>query len=381
MLKKMDKTLLITSMLLFIIGLIMILSASNVASVIKFQKSITHFFFRQAFFLIVGGLIAYFIVRFKTSSLAHLSVVLLLVMLGCLIFLYLYGSFTNQSKSWIYIAGAQFQPSEFVKICIIPYLAYVFQDGKRKFSMLISIAMVGIDLVLIALQPDFGTALIFAGVALSIYLAMPIGRKARAITTGSLAFLAIVGILIVSSNFFQTAFPRQYARFDYTEPCSSEKILDSGGQVCNSIIAFNNGGLMGKGLGNSTQKYLYLPEAYTDFIFAIIVEEIGLVGGIIILFLILIVLWRIYVIGRKSKTNEGKLICVGVFTYILLHLFINVGGVTGLIPLTGVPFPFMSYGGSYALCLIAAIAFVERVAVENYQAHATKEKIKKLRNV
>ena len=155
------------------------------------------------------------------------------------------------------------------------------------------------------------------------------------------------------------------SRFDFSNPCSEEKFYTTGTQLCNGYIAFNNGGLTGLGLGNSTQKYLYLPEAYTDFIFAITVEELGLISGIVILMLMFIVLWRIFIISKRASTESGKLMCYGIFWYILLHIIVNLGGIMGLIPLTGVPLPFLSYGGSFLICLVTSITIVERVAIES----------------
>ena len=153
-------------------------------------------------------------------------------------------------------------------------------------------------------------------------------------------------------------------RLIYKEPCT-RYLSNSGYQVCNGYIAINNGGLLGKGLGNSTQKYLYLPEAYTDFIFAIVVEELGLIGGIGILILLFIILWRIFIIGKSAKNDASKLMCYGIFWYLLLHIIINLGGVMGLIPLTGVPLPFLSYGGSFTMCLVASLTIVQRISIES----------------
>ena len=121
---------------------------------------------------------------------------------------------------------------------------------------------------------------------------------------------------------------------------------------------------MGVGLGNSTQKYLYLPEPYTDFIFAIIVEELGVITGIAIIILYFIVLLRILIIGRASPTNRGAVLCYGIAAYIFLHISVNLLGIMGLIPMTGVPLPFMSYGGSFTICLIAALTIVQRVNID-----------------
>ena len=142
-------------------------------------------------------------------------------------------------------------------------------------------------------------------------------------------------------------------------------MLDTGSQVCNGYIAINNGGLTGVGLGNSTQKYLYLPEPYTDFIYAIIVEELGVIVGIIILLLYMVLLYRILMIGRKSFTTRGALICYGVAGYIFIHIAVNLTGMFGLFILTGVPLPFMSYGGSFTWSLLGALTLVQRVNIEN----------------
>ena len=161
-----------------------------------------------------------------------------------------------------------------------------------------------------------------------------------------------------------SSFQRQISRFDFTNPCSQEKFEGIGNQVCNSYIAFNNGNLRGKGLGNSTQKYLYLPESHTDFIFAIVVEELGFIisAGILLLFFIL--LWRIIYIGRNSISSRGSIMCYGVAVYIFLHTTVNLCGIMGLLPLTGVPLPFLSYGGSFTLSLILGLSIVQRVAIE-----------------
>ena len=119
------------------------------------------------------------------------------------------------------------------------------------------------------------------------------------------------------------------------------------------------------GLGNSTQKYLYLPEPYTDFIYAIIVEELGVITGVLLILSYMFIMFRILLIGRKSPNNRGAVLCYGVAIYIFLHIAVNLLGIMGVIPMTGVPLPFMSYGGSFTLCLIAGLTLVQRVSIEN----------------
>jgi len=227
------------------------------------------------------------------------------------------------------------------------------------------LGIVGLIAVLIMLQPDLGTTCIYLGIVFLMFTALPISKKVKRNVMLSVLGLGVIVIVLLMNNGVQVFFERQLERFDYFNPCSEEKFLDSGSQVCNGYIAINTGGLMGKGLGNSTQKYLYLPEAYTDFIFAIIVEELGLIGAIAVLILLFVVLWRIFIIAKQSKDDSSKLICYGIFWYLLLHIIINLGGVMGLIPLTGVPLPFLSYGGSFTMCLVVSLTIVQRIAIES----------------
>ena len=156
----------------------------------------------------------------------------------------------------------------------------------------------------------------------------------------------------------------QKSRFNFKDPCTRYR-EKTGYQVCNGYIAINSGGLLGSGYGNSKQKYLYLPEAHTDFIFAIIIEEMGLLVGILIILSYFIMIWRILMIGKRAYNLQGSIICYGVATYLALHVMINLGGVLGVIPLTGVPLPFYSYGGSFMINLLICLALVQRVSVEN----------------
>ena len=148
---------------------------------------------------------------------------------------------------------------------------------------------------------------------------------------------------------------------------------DTGYQVCNGFIAFHNGGLFGVGLGNSSQKYLYLPEAHTDFIYPILVEELGLIVGILVLIGYGYMLYRILKIAKSADCIRNAVICYGAFMLILLHLLVNFLGTLALIPLTGVPLPFLSYGGSFNMNVILILFVVERIAVENKQNQEKRE--------
>ena len=148
---------------------------------------------------------------------------------------------------------------------------------------------------------------------------------------------------------------------------------DEGYQLIQSLYSLGAGGLFGVGLGNSTQKYLYLPESHTDFIFPIIVEELGAIAGVVIILLYLVLLYRLLRIAKNSPNIVGSIIAYGTFLIILTHIFINFLGILALIPLTGVPVPFLSYGGSFTLNLIILIFLCERVAIESKDAKLKRE--------
>ena len=170
----------------------------------------------------------------------------------------------------------------------------------------------------------------------------------------------------------------QLERLNFKEPCT-RYMEQTGYQVCNGFIAINNGGLLGVGLGNSTQKYLYLPESHTDFIFAIIVEELGVVTGIIVVLMYALLVLRILYIAKRASNLRNSIIAYGTMWYILLHVIINLCGVLGVFPLTGVPLPLLSYGGSHTINILVMLFLVLRVSVENKTA-IYKEEMKKLSN-
>jgi len=364
--KYIDKPLFIVTVLLFIIGLIMVFSASNVTAYMTYAVSPYNYFFKQGGFLLAGFLLFLIMIHFNTKSYGFFSWGLLLLGIASLVLLLIMGKAKNHAMSWFDLGPISLQPSEFIKIITIVFLAYYYDNfTKKEKSWTKSLFPIGVCLVvafLIFIQPDLGTTIIYCAIVGIIFLAVPISNEIKyKIVFSAVGLLAIAGVAIISGK--GVLKERQFERFDFRNPC--EKILSTGNQVCNCYIAINNGGLTGVGLGNSTQKYLYLPEPYTDFIFAIIVEELGLITGIGIILMYIFVLFRILLIGRKSPNNRGAILCYGIATYIFLHIAVNLLGIMGLMPMTGVPLPFMSYGGSFTLCLIAALTIVQRVSVEN----------------
>lgn len=368
--KYLDKPLLITTVILFIFGLIMVFSASNVTAYMSHAVSPYNYFIKQAIFLGVGLFLFLIMIRMNTKTYGIFSWGLLLISIASLAVLLVIGTAKNEAVSWFDLGFVSVQPSEFAKVITIVFLAYYYDRNKKKLNSwaksLFPIGVCAIVAAEIFIQPDLGTTIIYVALVGLIFLAVPISKEIKFKTVFAIVGLIVFGFLGIFGTGKGVLLERQMKRFDYHNPCS--RILDDGNQVCNCYIAINNGGLTGVGLGNSTQKYLYLPEPYTDFIFAIIVEELGVVTGILLVLLYMFILYRILIIGRKSNSNLNCTICYGVAIYIFLHIIVNLMGIMGLMPMTGVPLPFMSYGGSFTICLIAVLTMVQRVAVENGRA-------------
>lgn len=364
--KYLDKPLLIISIILFVVGLIMVFSSSNVTAYMTHAASPYNYFIKQGAFLLVGLIFSLIMIKFNTKLYGILSWTLFLGVGVSLFVLLFIGKTKNQAISWYDLGLFSFQPSEFIKVISIIWMAEYYEKNKDNLSSywvsLFPLFTCGIIAILIFVQPDLGTTIIYLVIVFAIFLAEPVPKSIKTkLIFGGVGAIVLATFALLSSG-KQLIQERQLERLNFTRPC--DRLLDTGNQVCNGYIAINNGGLTGKGLGNSTQKYLYLPEPYTDFIFTITVEELGSAIGVLIIILYMVVLYRILAIGRKSYTNRGSTICYGVAVYIFCHIAVNLMGIFGLIPMTGVPLPFMSYGGSFTICLIAALTAVQRVSVE-----------------
>ncbi len=366
---KIDKPLLIMCILYNIIGIIMVLSASSVSAVLKYDQSPYYFFIRQTAFVVVSYFIGFFIVlRFPLKKYKRYLPIALIGVLGLLIYLIIYGELVNSARSWIDFKSFSLQPSEFAKTVLIIYMAIFYGEYSKKkngkYSFFIPLGYAIIVFLLVILQPDLGTGLILAGIVFFTFLAIPFEGnqiiKLIKVISGTVAVCGLVFILSGTDFLSDT----QKSRLTFKSPCT-RYTEDTGYQVCNGFIAINNGGLFGKGLGNSTQKYLYLPEAHTDFIFPIMVEELGLFVGVLFILGYLFILYRIIKIAKESVLLRNSIICYGIAIYLFLHIIVNFCGILALIPLTGVPVPFLSYGGSFTMNLILCMFIVQRVCVEN----------------
>ena len=366
---KLDKPLLIVMSIFIVFGLIMVLSASSMASYMRYHNSVYYYLIRQVIFVLIG-LVGFLIALYFPSKLfKNISPFLMFLLILSLFGLTIYGEVYNASQSWYDLKYITVQPSEIGKIIVILFLSYYYNKNNQsldnQWTLLKPILICLVIIGFVVLQPDIGTASVILGIILLIFYALPLKKETRR----PINKIFIGGIMIVLALVLTGAsFLRDYQlkRFEFMNPCERYEET-TGYQLCNSIIALKNGGLTGKGIGESTQKYLYLPESHTDFIFPIIVEEWGLIVGLIIIFGYLFMLYRILNISKKADNLGNSILAYGVFAYLLLHIAINLIGVLNIGPLTGIPLPFLSYGGSYTITLLFSMGLVQRVHYETYK--------------
>lgn len=367
-LKDMDKILLVITTLLFIFGLFNIVTASSRAAVIRYNTSLYSYFFKQLVSIIAGLIATIFILRIPTKKYGYVGAIFYVAVLLLLLYVYFFVDEQQGSKNWIVIKGfGTLQPSEFAKPAMIIMVGFMFEKMYKTlknpninhYDSIAKILFVGcLYPAIIFLCKDLGTMIVITTIFGVLFITSPILKQEKIKIIGTVVFVGIIILLFKGSSIFT---PSQLSRFDFFDPCSD--YYEGGYQICNGFIAINEGGLFGNGIGESKQ-VSYIPESHTDSVFAIIAEEYGLIICTLIFLAYLIILFRIFKLSSRTSTIKGKYICLGIGVYIFLHFLINLGGLFGIMPLTGVPLPFLSYGGSYTLSLMISLAIVQSIHIE-----------------
>ena len=366
-LKKIDVGLFIIMILLIAIGIVMIFSASNVAAIVRYKQSPLGYFIKQSIWALIA-LIGFFIILFIDSK--HYKKIVypaLLITILALFFLVIKGTFINKTRGWLLLFNGKigFQPSELFKLVYILLASIYYDQYKTKLDnpkyLIFPIGWGLLGAFLVFVQPDFGTSMVIIMLIIFLFFINPVSKSIKKIAL-IFIFLIISTGLLLFSNIYKNLSKEKQNRINTKGVCTQERFYTDGNQLCNSLIAFNNGGLFGKGLANSSQKYLYLPESHTDFIFPVIVEELGIVGGIAIIILFMVMFYRIILIAKSSYRNFQASYSYAIMFLMALHLFINIGGVSTFI--TGIPIPFLSYGGTSLMFNVIALGFVQRARIE-----------------
>src|SRR4030042_4928223 len=315
-------------------------------------------FFRQMIFAGVGRAVFFIFAFFDYRNLKNYSTVLYILGLLLLLSVLLFGKVVRGTTGWLGISGIHLQPVEPFKIIAAILLAKYFSLHSRNIEdykhILISFVPVIVSIFLVIKQPDFGSAFVIFFLWLSILVMSGINKK-------HLFILFSIGLIIalLSWSFFLKGYQKDRITtlFD-----PSIDPLGAGYNVLQSTVAVGSGGFWGKGLGHGSQSQLnFLPEKHTDFIFAVVAEELGFGGAVFVIVLIVIVFSRLIKIALSSRDNFGKLLVGGTASVIFVHSLINIGMNIGVMPVTGIPLPLLSYGGSSLITLMAAAGMAERV--------------------
>lgn len=345
-----DKPLLLVVLTLMLIGIVMVYSASSVIAQEKFDNS-AHFLFQQALRVLLGFGILVFAAKYDYHNYKRRTMMLVLIAFVMLVIVLGLGKLKGAAR-WFQVGGFGIQPSEIAKLAILFYIA-AYLDGKgdriRDFQngLLPPLVMTGVFCLMIVLQPNFSTAAVLMMIALILLFIG--GMRLKHIGMMALAAIPTALLVILVSPYRRTRL------MTFLDPSADPQ--GSGYQIQQSLISFANGGWAGVGVGQGKQKLLFLPEPFTDFIYSIIGEEMGFIGAMMVLILFMIFLFRAIKIARTAPDLYGFYIACGIIVSIVLYALVNAAVATGLFPTTGLPMPFISYGGSSLLltCFLVGV--------------------------
>lgn len=298
--------------------------------------------------------------RLLSGLAPHLYIGTLIV----LIFVLAVGRITSGAQSWIAVGTRTIQPSEFSKITVILILASYFshfQDRADSWPVQIgSMVLIGIPTLMVLIQPDMGTALIFG--AIWLVMSWTAGIRWQQLLT---VFVLVLPVVIIGwQSFLNDEQRARLATFYWIIVNPSKVDPNEGYNIIQSLNAIGSGGMFGTGLTRGLlSQGNYIPVQYSDFIFAVIGEEMGFVGGIVLLLMQALFLWVTISVAQRARDAFGRFIAVGIFGMILAHVIVNIGVTMSILPVTGIPLPFISYGGTFTVMILMAVGLLESVAM------------------
>lgn len=345
------------TLILLTIGVIMVLSASFARAYYDPSNetggNATYYFIRQLIFALLGVAGMYLASKFPMAFYRHFSMIILLASIGLLAVVPIIGVDGGGARRWLGFGSFTIQPSEITKIAVILSFATMICRNKEKmktfrYGILPFVVILGIIVLLLALEPHLSAAIIIIAVgAVMIFL----GGARLYWFLGGAAAVGVLGVIAISVL--------DYAKervSNWLDPFAASS--DAGYQIVQSLYAVGSGGLMGVGIGQSRQKYLYLPEEHNDFIFSVVCEELGFIGAMLILVLFALLIVRGYWLAMHMQDRYSCLVCAGITTLLALQVILNVAVVTNLIPCTGISLPFFSYGGTALLIQMAEMGII-----------------------
>jgi len=356
-----DYAFLYTAIGLILFGLI-ILSSAGVALGYKEYHDSYYFLKHQIVFGLLPGIFLFYLmarIDYKNWKKISFPLLILSILLLVLVFIPGLGITGGRAKSWIKICGISFQPAEFVKLAFLIYLARWLEKKDTivkdfTYGLLPFLILLGSIMFLIMMQPDMGTMLIIILMAFTVFFV-------AGADISHLFFVGLAGILLMC--FLTQIKPYRMERFmTFLHPEADPQGI--GYHINQSLLAIGSGGILGRGFGQSRQKFLYLPEPVGDSIFAIMAEEMGFIVCVVVIFAFLYLMLRGLKIAKNSPDNFGKLLVVGIISWFIIQALVNIGGMMSLLPMTGVPLPLISYGGSSLLTCMAGLGIIVNVSMQ-----------------
>ncbi|MBX4190254.1 putative lipid II flippase FtsW [Candidatus Parcubacteria bacterium] len=357
----MRKRLFWTILILALFGLAVLSSAGIVDAQKKFGSSYYYFYHQLMYGLLPGLVLAFILSKIDYHLWRKLSLLILFgaLMLMTLVFVPQFGYGVKGATRWLNIYGFIFQPAEILKLALVIYLAAWFGGRNERgqhwaYSAAPFFIVLGFAALLLALQPDIGTLIVVSFIALGMYFIAGVTIK---------QLLGIMGIGLIGLTLLIVIEPYRFNRLKaYINPSGDPRGISY--QVNQAVIGIGSGGLFGVGFGHSAQKFGFLPEVVGDSIFAVLAEELGLAGALAAMGLFIVLCLMLNHIAKSASDRFGMLLVMGINMWIMAQAFINIAAITGLAPLTGIPLPFISYGGTAIIALLAGLGIVMNIAKE-----------------
>lgn len=353
---RLGTVLIVVALVLMVIGLAATLSASSTVGLGDGDGQYS-LFLRQLMGLAAGAVALFLTVRIPYRTYRRLAIPILVASFVLLVVVLIAGRMAGGSRRWLELGPIGFQPSEFSKFAVIVALAAIMERKQRlvhDFGHYLApvLAVVGGTALLVMLQPDLGTTVVIAACAMAVLL----------VSSAPFAYVALTGAGAAAAGaMLAVAAPYRFARLTgFLDPWADP--AGNGYQLIQSYLALGTGGVFGVGLGNSRARWFYLPNAHTDFIFAIIGEETGLIGGILVLALFLLMAVAGWAVARRAPDPFGRMLAAGITAWFALQAVVNIGGVLGALPITGITLPFVSFGSSALIVTMAALGVLVNVA-------------------
>lgn len=345
-------------------GLMMVMSASSEsARNASYTGGDAYYFIkRQLIWAVLSVAAMFFCSRFDYHKLTKWSGAIIILAFILLIMVPVAGTEVNGGQRWLRLGPVQFQPSEIAKIALIIYLASSLSKNKKYLEtvsrgLLPNLIVIGVTAALLIIQPHFSATIIIVAVGVIMLFVGGVNWKHLLALA---APVVAAGVMIVMTSSYRRA-----RVFSFLDPFADP--LGDGYQVIQSLYAIGSGGLFGVGLGQSRQKFLYIPEPQNDFIFSILCEELGFVGAFVVIALFVFLVYRGFKIAMNAKDKEGSLIAVGITSLIALQVIMNIAVVTSAMPVTGIPLPFFSYGGTALFIIMSCMGIMLNISRQGNQ--------------